>query len=70
MTQMICPHCHTRLTDAEMRSLIGRYTSSKRTRHGGGLKAKPTPCPKCGVLMPSVRAAGAHCRVKRNQKGL
>ena len=32
---------------------------------GGKARAKPTRCPRCGLLLPTARAAWLHCRKPR-----
>lgn len=36
---------------------------------GGKGRAKPTPCPRCGQLQPTARAAWVHCRKPRKAVG-
>lgn len=34
-------------------------------RLGGKAKAKPTPCERCGKILPTAREAWMHCRKPR-----
>jgi hypothetical protein len=49
-----CPHCGKVLSDAQMVSLIGRYSSSKRTVHSGGRPRKSWPVTRQPIARAQV----------------
>lgn len=54
-----------RITEEQLKSLwAARSASMRRTKSGGagkGQPKKPTPCKRCGLVLPSAREAWVHC---------
>jgi hypothetical protein len=62
MKPIQCPLCHGPLSVAEIKSILGAYSVSKRTRvnpgHAGGRHKKDCQCDKCKVKWAHVDAIG------------
>lgn len=41
--------------------------SAEERKAVGQLRAKPTPCPKCGLTQPTARQARTHCSGQRKR---
>ena len=59
--------------DAVALGRLGGKARGKKLRAGlvpvsGAAVPKPTPCPRCGEVQPSARAAWVHCRKTRAKK--